>query len=185
MNEELKQALWEGEEVRWTGRPKPFKLLDAHSKTSTVLIWCVSAVILLAVLVFLVPTAFQGTRSLGDVAILSAVALFLPGILSARPLLDKRCLEQQTIYAITNYRILAIVKGQVMYLPLGKELPTAVDSSEGGYGNVRFGETVGKSVKKSRVHAVVGLHAEGDVSTTSGLLFYNIDQPEQLLSYLA
>lgn len=185
MQEELKNALWEGEEVRWSGRPKPFQLLDSHSKRSTIITWIVSGVILLLVLAFWIPTAFSGTRSLSDVALLSVVALFLPAILSARPLLDKYCLERKTLYAITNFRIIAMVKDQVMYLPIRKGLAVDMDPSDDGCGTLRFGGSVGQPAKKSRVHAVVGIHDDNDVSTTSGLLFYHIDQPERLLSYFA
>lgn len=183
MQEELKNALWENEEIRWCGRPKPFQLLDRYSKRATIITWIVSAAIALLVLAFLGPNAFRGERSFSDVVVLSVVVLFLPAILSARPLLDKQCLEHQTIYAITNYRIIAVVKDQVMYLPLGKGLAVAMDPSDDGCGNLRFGGSVGKPIEKSRVHAVVGIHDDDDASATCGLLFYHIDQPEQLLHY--
>ena len=32
MDTRLKNILWEGEEVRWSGRPKPFSLFDHDSK---------------------------------------------------------------------------------------------------------------------------------------------------------
>ena len=50
MDTRLKNILWEGEEVRWSGRPKPFSLFDHDSKNSILLTWIVSALVLAAVL---------------------------------------------------------------------------------------------------------------------------------------
>ena len=45
MDTRLKNILWEGEEVRWSGRPKPFSLFDHDSKNSILLTWIVSALV--------------------------------------------------------------------------------------------------------------------------------------------
>lgn len=78
-------------------------------------------------------SSITGTRSFTDVLIMAIVALFLPVALSARPFMDKKCLEKNTLYAITNFRIIALVKGEVMYLPLVKGIKTAVQSHEDGF----------------------------------------------------
>ena len=49
METRLKEVLWEGEEIRWSGRPKPFGLLDKALRPSIMLTWISSAVVLLAV----------------------------------------------------------------------------------------------------------------------------------------
>lgn len=185
MENQLKEALWEGEEVRWSGRPKPFPLMDSSVKSSIIITWAVSACVLAALAAILVPAVSSGRRSVSDVIILSFITLFLPAILSARPFVDKKCLEEKTFYAITNFRIIAIIKGEVMYLPIGKGMKVAVEHQADGCGNLRFGEMVGKPAKKSRAHAVLGLRADGCKSDMLGLLFYHVDQPEQLMSYLA
>lgn len=185
METRLKEVLWEGEKVRWSGRPKPFALMDQTVKSSILLTWAISACVLIALVVLLVPALASGTRTVSDVIILSVITLFLPAILSARPFVDKKCLEEKTFYAITNFRIIAIVKDEVMYLPMGKGMKVAVEQQEDGCGNLRFGEMVGKPAKKSRAHAVLGLRADGCKSDMLGLLFYHVDKPEQLMSYLA
>ncbi len=185
MEARLQEALWDGEEIRWSGRPKPFQLMDKTFKPSMIATWVISALILLAVIVLLGPAFINGTRSLSDVVVLSVISLFLPVILSARPFMDKRCLEEQTLYAITNFRIIAVVKDEVMYLPLGKGLNVAVEHQEDGCGNLRFGELVGKPPKKSRAHAVLGLRDDECKNDMLGLLFYHVDQPDQLMSYFA
>lgn len=185
MERNLKEALWEGEEVRWSGRPKPFALLDKNVKSSIVLTWAICACILAGVLFVVVPSMAAGSRSLSDAVILILVTLFLPGMLSARPFMDKKCLEEQTLYAITNFRIIAVVRDEVMYLPIGKGMKVAVEHQADGCGNLRFGELVDKPAQKSRTHAVLGLRAEDCKSDMLGLLFYHVDQPEQLMRYLA
>ena len=185
MDTQLKNILWEGEEVRWSGRPKPFPLIDQDSKNSILLTWIVSALVLAAVVVLMIFSAIAGTHSFTEVLIMAAVALFLPVVLSTRPFMDKKCLEESTLYAITNFRIIALVKGEVMYLPLVKGIQTAVRSHEDGFGSLRFGELVGKPAKKSRDHAVIGMRNVDSKEDMTGLMFYHIDQPDQLLRYLA
>ena len=62
METRLKEVLWEGEEIRWSGRPKPFGLLDKALRPSIMLTWISSAVVLLAVAVIL---AMVGSPYLG------------------------------------------------------------------------------------------------------------------------
>ena len=185
METRLKEALWEGEEVRWSGRPKPFELMENTFKSSILATWIVSAFVLACVLFFLIPSLLSGSRTIGDAVILAVITLFLPGILSARPLMDKKCLEEKTLYAITNFRIIAIVKDEVMYLPIGKGMKVAVENQADGCGNLRFGEVVGKPAKKDRAYAVLGLRSDDNNSDMEGLLFYHVDQPDQLMRYLA
>lgn len=185
MDTRLKDALWEGEEVRWSGRPKPFALMDRLIRPSILMTWAVSGLILVLTTVLLGLSVVRGARSLTDALVLAAVVLFLPVILSVRPFLDRRCLEDRTVYAITNFRIIAVIKDEVMYLTLRKGMSVSVDSQGDGCGNLRFGDTVGKPAKKARVHAVLGIRDDELRNNVLGLLFYHVDQPEQLLGYLS
>ena len=110
MEARLKEILWEGEAVRWTGRPQPFRLMGADSRKGIVITWIISAIVLVVTVLLLGPDLIQGSRSLSDILISTVVILFVPIILSVRPFLDKKCLEQATLYAITNYRVIAIIK---------------------------------------------------------------------------
>ncbi|MEA4932312.1 MAG: hypothetical protein VB071_01780 [Lawsonibacter sp.] len=192
MDNRLHAALWDGEEIRWSGRPKPFRLMDKTFQSSILITWVISALVVLAAAGLLIPSLAADSRSLSDIVILSVIILFLPVIilflpviLSARPLMDKRCLEEKTIYAITNFRIIAIVKDEVMYLPIGKGMKVTVEYQEDGCGTLRFGELVGKPARKSRTHAVLGLHSDNSKADVLGLLFYHVDQPDQLTRYFA
>ena len=185
MEARLKESLWDGEVVRWSGRPEPFVLMEKTFKSSIIATWVASACFLAGVLMFLIPSTTTGSYTVSDTMILGIIALFLPAILSARPIMDKKCLEEKTLYAITNYRIIAVVRDEVMYLPIGKGMEVAVEQQEDGCGNLRFGELVGKPAEKSRTHAVLGLRSDDCNSDMRGLLFYHVDQPEQLIRYLA
>lgn len=183
MKKELNQSLRPGEEVLWWGQPKPFALLEPSSRLRTVLIWIVSAVVLVLVPMLLIPGALRGERSVVDVVVLTAVALFLPLLFSIRPVLDKRCLEKQTLYAITNQRVITMVKEQTASLPIDKRLAVAVEDGDDGCGNLRFGACVGKVSQKSRAQAIVGVRDENEPTLTTGLLFYHIQRPGALMGY--
>ena len=185
MEARLKEALWEGEEVRWTGRPKHFPLLGPDSKNGILTAWILSGLVLAAMVLFLVPQIASGSRSISESLVMATVALFVPGILSVRPFLDQRCLEQNTLYAITNYRIIAIVKEDLLYLPIGKELRAAVENRADGCGNLCFGTAVGQPVRKSRTLAVLGLRDDDSRFLMQGLMFYHVEEPEQVMEHIA
>ena len=184
MEARLKEALWDGEEVRWTGKPKPFALLGSDCKTEFLITWVISAAILLTVLCFIVSQLISGARSLMDILVMSAVILFVPAILSIRPFLDKKCLEQKSFYAVTNYRVITMVKDEILFMSIDKNLKAAVEQEENGCGNLCFGEAIGKSPRKSRALAVVGLRGGEARQLTEGLMFYHVEQPEQIMAQL-
>lgn len=184
MEAQLKESLWEGEEVRWTGRPKPFELLGPDSKNGILITWVISSLILAAMVLFLVPQAISGYRSVTECLVMAVVALFVPAILSVRPFLDKKCLEQNTLYAITNHRILAVVKDEVLFLPISKELETAVEQRRNGCGNICFGKMIGQPLRKSRALAVLGLRDDDNRFLMQGLMLYHVDQPDQVMEQL-
>lgn len=184
MEARLKEALWDGEDVRWTGRPKPFALLGPDSKNGILVTWVISGLVLAAMVLFLVPQIISGSRSVTECLVMAVVALFIPGILSVRPFLDKKCLEENTLYAITNYRIIAIVKEDVLYLPISKELEAGVEHRADGCGNLCFGKMIGQPLRKSRTLAVLGLRDDDSRFLMQGLMFYHVDRPDQIMEQL-
>ena len=83
-----------------------------------------------------------------------------------RPLLDKWSLEHDTIYAITNYRVLALVKNNLMYIPLGRILTHSIEARDGESGNLCFCEAVGQSSSKMLDNAILGVRCGSPVSYT-------------------
>lgn len=186
MEQRLNDILLDGEEVRWSGRPAPFNLLDLPSRKSILTTWIISGAALVLVLAFLVPFYIETGRSLLDMAVLLVITAFLPLMISFRPVLDKRCLERSTLYAITNYRAIAFVKDDVMFIPISRKLKTAVSAQGKNCGSLCFGEAVDVSVNKHLSTAVIGVRTEGSSNpNVHGMMFYHVNDPESLLRYLA
>ena len=185
MEGRLKEILWTDERLRWCGRPRPFVLLDRALRPVILLTWTLSAAALLAAAAVVRFVAATSLLPLSEILLLASVALFLPLALSLRPFLDKYSLEARTIYAITDRRIIAIVRDDVMYLPLAAGMRVDVDAQADGCGNLRFGEAAGVSASRNRSCAVAGIRSDDRRGGDLGLLFYHVDQPERLLSYLA
>lgn len=186
MEQRLNNILLDGEEVRWSGRPAPFKLMDLPSRSMILATWILSSAALALVLGFLIPFYIRTGRSLLDTVVLLVITAFLPLMLSLRPVLDKRSLEHSTLYAITNYRAIAFIKDDVMFIPLSRKLKTAVAAQEGSCGSLCFGEAVDISRRKHLSTAVVGVRADGSSNpSVHGMMFYHVNEPESLLRYLA
>lgn len=186
MEQRLNDILLDGEEVRWSGRPAPFKLMDLPSRNIILATWIICGTALIAVLSFLIPFYIQTNRNLLDMVVLLIIISFLPLMVSFRPVLDKRCLERSTLYAITNYRAIAFVKDDVMFIPLSRKLKTAVQAQDGSYGSLCFGEAVDVITRKQLSTAVIGVRTEGSSNpNVHGMMFYHVNEPESLLRYLA
>ena len=187
MEDQLNQILLDGEEVRWSGRPSPFKLMDLPARNALIFTWVISGCVLgLMVGAFIAFFVFSPFEPL-DFGVLLLALLCLPLMAAFRPILDRRCLLHDTIYAITNCRVIAMIKGDVMYVPLTRKLKTTTASCRGSFGNLCFGEAVHIPARKELSAAVIGVRTMGDIANPSvpGILFYNIRHPETLLRYLA
>lgn len=184
MEQRLQEALLPGEELRWTGRPSPFKLLAGPYRSTFLSTWLLSAAAVLLAVFYLAPMLNRMQRGGADVFVVLLAVAFLPAMLSARPLLDKLYLERSTLYAITNYRAIALIRGELMYIPLNKRLDVAVERQDREYGNLCFGAAVGQRPSSSRSNAVLGIRKNDQESAMMGMLFYHVPHPEHLLSYL-
>ena len=131
MEQRLQEVLLDGEIVRWSGRPSPFKLMSIPSRTSLLLTWVLCSAALAVILGGLIPFFLRTHQAVTDLTVILMIAAFLPAMISIRPLLDKWSLEHDTIYAITNYRVLALVKNNLMYIPLGRILTTPLKPGTG------------------------------------------------------
>jgi hypothetical protein len=158
--------------------------MEQPYQSSFVVTWVISALVAAAVLAYLGVCLVGGTRTLGNLVVMGVVALFLPALLSTRPFLDKRALEKHTLYAITNFRVLAVVQEELMYVPLERDLQTDVEVQPDGCGHVCFGKAVGQPAEKHRTQAVTGIYGEDSHNERLGLLFYHVEKPKEILNYL-
>lgn len=181
MEKRLQAALLEGEQVRWSGRPARFRLMQGAYRSAVLLTWLMSVCVVLLVAYFLAPYYWNHSLN-GDMLLAALVMVFMPAMLSVRPLLDKRTLENETIYAITDRRVIAIVKDEVMAMPLESGLTAAVKDWDGTCANVYFGKAAEVPVYKSRVYAMSGVREYTD--ELDGIIFYHVEEPEALIRRL-
>ena len=180
MEQRLHEILMDGEQVRWTGRPSPFKLMQCPERNTFFATWLLSGAAVLLALFYLLPALDSTQRGGADWFVMLVVVAFLPAMLSLRPLMDKFCLEKNTLYAITDRRVIALVKDDLMYIPLDQKPAVSVDC-----GNLCFGEAVGCGSGNSRSNAVLGIRESSSQNDMLGMLFYHVSHPEQLLHYIA
>ena len=184
MEQRLHEILMDGEQVRWTGRPSPFKLMQCPERNTFFVTWLLSGAAVLLALFYLLPALDSTQRGGADWFVMLVVA-FVPAMLSLRPLLDKLCLEKNTLYAITDRRVIALVKDDLMYIPLEQKPAVSVEGRDRDCGNLCFGEAVGCGSGNSRSNAVLGIRESSSQNDMLGMLFYHVSHPEQLLRYIA
>lgn len=184
MEQRLHEILMDGEQVRWTGRPSPFKLMQCPERNTFFATWLLSGAAVLLALFYLLPALDSTQRGGADWFVMLVVA-FLPAMLSLRPLMDKFCLEKNTLYAITDRRVIALVKDDLMYIPLDQKPAVSVEGRDRDCGNLCFGEAVGCGSGNSRSNAVLGIRESSSQNDMLGMLFYHVSHPEQLLHYIA
>lgn len=82
--------------------------------------------------------------------------------------------------------MLALVKNNLMYIPLGRILTHSIEARDRESGNLCFCEAVGQSSSKMLDNAILGVRCGSPAqSGVPGLLFFHIPQPESLLGYLS
>lgn len=175
----LNQILNKDEKVLWFGRPVHNELSKAPDRTRQYINWGILALALgISVLGFL-PYALSSGRSWDVILVTLLMINFIPVIMALRPMLDLRVLDRQTIYAITDRRIIAIVKNSIMELPRSRDMSLSVDRRDGVHGDLCFNGAVGKPTRDSRANAVLGCRDERGLN---GLIFYHVADPDYIAS---
>ena len=141
--------------------------------------WIITAVMTLFSFGVFLPFAIADNKSIGIILIGLVPMIGIPLAVAVRPYLDKKLLEQKTIYAITDQRIIAVVKSNVMTMPRDQK----VTCRDGGAGNVCFNAAIGREAGKSRANAVMGIKKGND--RVVGLLFFRVSDPDAVVSALA
>ena len=184
MDEKLKAALMNGETVKWTGRPEASKLLEKPFGTRLYITWAIAAVVLIVSCVLLMPTVVTSDiYRVECIALLIAVNFALV-MLSFQPIFDLKRLENKTLYAITDQRVLVISKEDVMSLVINDNTKIAVENRANGTGNVCFNDAIGKNIAKSRVYSILGVKDIDGAKSVLGLVFYNVKNPDAVGGYL-
>ena len=183
MEQILQKTLRNNEKVLWFGRPTKTKLLRSPDRVSQYVAWIITAVMTLFSFGVFLPFAIADNKSIGIILIGLVPMIGIPLAVAVRPYLDKKLLEQKTIYAITDQRIIAVVKSNVMTMPRDQKVTCAVECRDGGAGNVCFNAAIGREAGKSRANAVMGIKKGND--RVVGLLFFHVSDPDAVVSALA
>lgn len=183
MEHTLQKILRDEEKVLWFGRPARSRLLCAPDKIRQCIAWGVAVVMAALTFGLFIPYAIRMEQELGLILIALGPLVFLPLAVAIRPYLDKKLLERDTIYAVTDQRVIAVVKDNVMIMPRDRRLACAVEGREGDSGNICFNSAIGQDVKKSRANAVIGFRK--DNGKVTGLLFFHVSDPDTVLRVLA
>ncbi len=85
MEQRLQEVLLDGEIVRWSGRPSPFKLMSIPSRTSLLLTWVLCSAALAVILGGLIPFFLRTHQAVTDLTVILMIAAFLPAMISIRP----------------------------------------------------------------------------------------------------
>lgn len=183
MEQKLNELLEQNERVLWLGKPEKSKLLKAPDRRRQIIMWCVLAVFLAVSCVLVIPYMARIGRPVNVIAVAFIVINFVPALMAFRPMMDQRLLEHKAVYAITDRRVLAVVKDAVFTLPLAG-LEWVITSRDLDRGSLRFGAAAYAKDQDDRADAVLGVVGVKDERTTTGLVFFHIPQVDAVAELL-
>ncbi len=176
MEEILKTQLEPGERILWLGHPVKGGL-DQKNVLVRWIIFAVSLAIAAGLIVF--------TMGLDDFAELgvatASVVAVLPFLYAVQPILDQHMLEKETVYAITDQRVISVVNDTVRFLPK-ENLEWKVSAREGGVGSIRLGGALYNKKKNDQIDAVTGIAVNKE--RPAGMVLYRIDQVDTVCGLL-
>lgn len=181
MEELLQETLAPGEQIVWKGRPAPQKLSQASDRPQQLRLWIVFAVAMALTLAVLFPYLIRIGRPWDVLVICFVVINAIPLALALRPGMDQRDLEKRCLCAITDRRVISVVKDNVHTLPLA-DLPWEVADRDGEAGSIRFGACVARKKPNDRADAVVGY--TDDETGAKGFVFYHMAKVDQIAALL-
>lgn len=183
MERKLREVLDEKERILWYGRPVKGSLLRSPDGPLQCLAWLFCAAsIFLALFVFL-PYALQARFHIGMILVVLVSAICLPPIVALRPVFDQKLLEHETVYAITDRRIIAIVKDDAMIIPRTRQTRFSINDRDEMTGCVCFDSAIGTSPYTRRTNAILGFRKP--CGHTHGLIFFRVSQPDIVAQILA
>ena len=179
-NETLNKCLEEGEVIRWSGAPQPYKLFDETHKTSTLiyLCWALAWGILLVGGYYWL-SASQGQEIKKGVMFFCAI---IPVMVAWGPLTDRKNVKKLS-YAVTDKR--AIVVYSESSTPYSMRIAdidkVQAEKTANGNSHIR----VGSPVFKVAARKLPSLAFRGDFDTKgsdkifTGLVFYNVTAEDE------
>ena len=184
LGEALESVLEQGETVSWKGEPAKIDLLAAPHGAMIILRWAVCFVILLFMLWFALffNSDVNNTSNVWVFVILVIAAL---GYISVRPIIDMFTIQQNTVFCITNTRVIVfLLKSQikVKYVFYKEVAEFDIDMLSDKCGNIYIGSRAPNSLRMSRFDNLT-FPGEGD-QPVRPLVLYNIESPYKVVEFL-
>ena len=175
INDTLKNITEPDEQIRWSGHPEKFALLDPGNKKKLLIRWIITAVMTLVCLIGY-PLIIAGSDvkfSIWIPVIIVIIALYF----FLRPVIDVKMLMGRT-FVITDRRAAVIYKdGSVKAMMLDRITDVMFIDKNNGCGDVAIGKDAA-TAKNSKIRAIALVPREdiysSDDSKISGIVFYNI-----------
>lgn len=168
--ENIKDALIEGENPVWAGRPGNFGLTDGNMKASVIARIVICAVLAVALLAAYI-AVYAGTEVFQPLMIVVILAVF--GFLGLRPSMDRNNLIKKTVYCITDKRVILGAGNDVFDISRSGLKAKIVDAGNGNV-HVALGKCVETAENKYRVASLAPQRGKGDMVT--GFVMYNVDK---------
>lgn len=175
MEQRLNEMLHPEEKLLWVGRPAKEKLLQAADRRLLIVGWVVAAVVGLLILCLGDPHLVSIGHPMSVILVLNGGYFGLALFFSLRPLVDHRTVIGNSLYAVTDQRIIALVKEHELVLMRDSAMPVAVVD-----GSVCFGNAVDVPARNGRVTAMLG--ARGEEQELLGVTFYRLPDPAEVMA---
>ena len=104
MEKQLREHLWEDEQLLWSGCPESFETLDRTNKKSILVGLVIKVLVALGILVLLFISSQQNGKNVSPAVIVIYLAFAAYAIMT--PFLVARHLRRNTIYGLTDKRVI-------------------------------------------------------------------------------
>lgn len=183
MERKLRELLDDNERILWYGRPTKSRLLHAPDGPLQCAVWLLCAAFILLALFVFPPYAIRAQIHVSLIFAVLACSVCLSPIVVLLPFLEKQLLEQKTVYAITDRRIIAIVGDDTMIIPRTHQTRFSIHDQDEATGSVCFDSAIGSSPYRRRSNAILGFRKPG--GGIHGLIFFRVSRPDVVAEILA
>ena len=173
MEEKLKAKLKDDETLLWTARPETFEILDKTHKAHFVVKAILVSVVAVAAIAMYVNAALKAGASVQIAVILIALAAAGYGIFGE--FLDGRKLQNKTLYALTDQRMIALMGMSFEAVDYGRLKDYEFVTDEDGHTSLLCGERA-RDVKPygRRSVTVCGAQNNAETGECHGFAMYGI-----------
>lgn len=185
MNKIHEPQLLDKEVVLWKGHPAPFHLLEGAYVTSLTTSWGLAALSVIAYICFYIPYAITNNYWGKNALIISVTVGACVACVLCMPFIDKRTLEKNTTYILTNRRAIVVSNQNIKSMFIDANTPYEIKQMENGAGIILMGSAVNSRLRKSRSNTLTGIPDENDKSKLTGMVFYSVEDADLICNAYA